>query len=599
MTDVPPPPPDDDGNRHVSLDYAATTPVDPEVAAAMLLWLGERFGNPSSVHFYGREARKKVEESRDEVAALIGAGPDEFVFTGCATEANNLAILGCVRALARNRGRSLAASAVEHPSVAGPFALLALEGWNVSLLPVDSSGRVDLLAAERLIGPETAFASVMLANNETGTVQPVKDIARLIHTQGALLHVDAAQATGKISVDVNTLGADLLTLAGHKFYAPKGIGVLYVRRGTPLRPLMAGGGQERGLRPGTENVPAIAGLGMAARLVRNNLAREAHRMERLRERLYRRLAGTIPGIVLNGSSGHHLPSTLNLSLSGGARRRPSGESSRGLRLDGKRLPWRNFFSEPGPPGDGCHPSEPGPIHHSRCDRPCLRRPGRFLEEVDFLMDSVSYDRWYDTPKGRWTGEMEYRLLSRELRALPGESLLDAGCGTGWFSRRFFRDGLRVTGVDRNMDWLAFAREKGPEGLSWIGGDLRALPFRDRRFDRVVSVAALCFVGDERKAVREIVRVTNRRFAIGWLNRNSLLYARKGRNGGAGSWRGARWHRPEEIHALFDGLPVEALEFHSCVFLPSGSFGARTAEAILPPSWLRGSLIVASGKRRDS
>ena len=184
MTDVRCPTSDEDGSRPVYLDYAATTPVDPEVAAAMLPWLGERFGNPSSAHFYGCEARKKVEESREEVAALIGAEPDEIVFAGSATEANNLAILGCVRALVRDGRRGLAVSAVEHPSVAGPFSLLAPEGWNVCLLPVDSSGQVDLLAAERLIGPETAFVSVMLANNETGTVQPVKDIARLVHAQG-------------------------------------------------------------------------------------------------------------------------------------------------------------------------------------------------------------------------------------------------------------------------------------------------------------------------------------------------------------------------------------------------------------------------------
>ena len=155
----------------------------------------------------------------------------------------------------------------------------------------------------------------------------------------------------------------------------------------------------------------------------------------------------------------------------------------GLRLDRKRLPWSNSPSEPGPPGDGFsgragagrRPSEPGPFHYPRRDRPCLRCPGRRLEQAGFLMDPASYDHWYDTPKGRWTGETEYRLISRDLRALPGESLLDAGCGTGWFSRRFFRDGLWVTGVDRNMDWLAFAREKSPEGLSWIGGDLRAIP----------------------------------------------------------------------------------------------------------------------------
>ncbi len=316
MTDVPYPVPDDGGSRPVYLDYNATTPVDPEVAAAMLPWLGERFGNPSSVHFYGREARKKVEESREEVAALIGAEPDEIVFAGSATEANHLAILGAARAL-EGSGRSiLVASAVEHPSVTGPFDLLAPDGWKVRLLPVDSSGRVDLRAAERLIGPETAFVSVMLANNETGTIQPVREISDFARSRGALIHVDAAQAAGKISVGVGALGADFLTLAGHKFYAPKGIGVLYVRRGTPLRPLMAGGGQERGLRPGTENVPAIAGVGMAARLIRNNLGREVRRMERLRERLYRRLAGAIPEIVLNGSSDDRLPNTLNLSFPG-------------------------------------------------------------------------------------------------------------------------------------------------------------------------------------------------------------------------------------------------------------------------------------------
>jgi SAM-dependent methyltransferase len=214
------------------------------------------------------------------------------------------------------------------------------------------------------------------------------------------------------------------------------------------------------------------------------------------------------------------------------------------------------------------------------------------------MDPASYDRWYDTPKGRWTGETEFRLISRDLRSRPGESLLDAGCGTGWFSRRFFSEGLRVTGLDRNGDWLAFARDRSPIGPAWVEGDLRALPFPDRRFDRVASVAALCFVDDERKAVREIVRVTNRRFAIGWLNRASLLYGLKGKNGGSGAWRGARWHRPEELPALFSGLPVDALELHSCVFLPSGSFVSRTAERILPVSWLRGSLIVVSGERRD-
>ena len=279
----------------------------------MMPWFRERFGNPSSEHFFGREAREELECSRAEVAALIGAQSYEIVFTGSASEANNLAILGTTLEKGRSNP-SIVISSVEHPSVLQPSLRRKEEGWAMVLLPVDSFGRVDLREAERAIGKNTALVSVMLANNETGTIQPIREIANLAHFCGALFHVDAAQAIGKISVDVKTIGADLLTVAGHKFYAPKGIGALYVRQGISLSPILSGAGHERGLRPGTENVPYIAALGAAARLSRENLREEPDRIQRLREKLHGRLSTAIPGLRLNGHPEDRLPNTLNLSF---------------------------------------------------------------------------------------------------------------------------------------------------------------------------------------------------------------------------------------------------------------------------------------------
>lgn len=297
----------------VYLDYNATTPVDPAVAEAMLPWLREHFGNPSSDHAYGRRAAQAVAAAREAVAGLIGAPTGSLYFTGCATEANNLALRGAARAL-RERGRHLIISAVEHPSVTGPAERLRADGWEVTVLPVNEYGQVEPQALAAALRPDTVLVSVMLANNEVGTLQPIAELSALTRPRGILLHTDAAQAVGKIPVDVDDLGVDLLTLAGHKFYAPKGVGALYVRPGTSIEPLLVGGGQEQGLRPGTENVPHIVALGAAAQLAVPGLGRESERLRGLRDRLHARLQAAIPGLGLNGHPEQRLPNTLNVSF---------------------------------------------------------------------------------------------------------------------------------------------------------------------------------------------------------------------------------------------------------------------------------------------
>jgi cysteine desulfurase len=299
--------------KPVYLDYNATTPIDPRVADAIIPFLREHFGNPSSAHLYGRRAREAVEQARGEVARLVGAAAEEMVFTGCATEANNLAIQGVARAL-RGTKRHLVTSAIEHPSVIQPFLRLQEDGWDLTILPVDRNGRVDPADVARALRADTALVSVMHANNETGTVQSIAEIAAMARSRGVLVHTDAAQSIGKIPVDVSALGVDLLTLAGHKFYAPKGVGALYVRRETPIASVLVGAEQERGLRPGTENVPAIVGLGKAAELARQRLPEAQQRLQQLRDLLHGLLLKQIPGLALNGHLTGRLPNTLNASF---------------------------------------------------------------------------------------------------------------------------------------------------------------------------------------------------------------------------------------------------------------------------------------------
>jgi cysteine desulfurase len=289
----------------IYLDHNATTPLLPAVVAAMLPYLEREFGNPSSAHPFGRRARDAVELARARVAALIGCAAEEIVFTSGGTEANNLAIHGVT-----HERKHVVTSAIEHPAIARPCRLFAGDA-----APVGSDGVVDPDWILEHLSDRTALVTVMHANNETGILQPIGPIAARAREQGVVVHTDAAQTVGKIPVDVDRLGVDLLTIAGHKMNAPKGVGALYVRRGTALRPYLLGAGHERGLRPGTENVAGIVGLGAACEIARNGLAARTTMLAELRDRLHSALANAIPGIVVNGR-GERLPNTLSVRFPG-------------------------------------------------------------------------------------------------------------------------------------------------------------------------------------------------------------------------------------------------------------------------------------------
>ncbi len=298
----------------IYLDHNATTPVHPEVVEAMLPYLKEHFGNPSSGHVFGQRAHAALERARGQVAELLGCSTDEVVFTSGGTEANNLAIRGAAESAGGRR--HIVTSTVEHPATARPCAHLEAHGFEVTRVPVDALGRVRLEDVRAFVRGDTVLVTVMLAQNETGTLMPVREIAELGHERGALVHTDAAQAVGKIPTRVDELCVDLLSLAGHKLYAPKGVGALYVRRGTPLRPLVLGAGHERGLRPGTENVAGIVALGAACALAQRNVQAEAARQRGLRDELWEALSSKVPGVRLNGHPEQRLPNTLNVSFPG-------------------------------------------------------------------------------------------------------------------------------------------------------------------------------------------------------------------------------------------------------------------------------------------
>ena len=301
----------------IYLDHHATTPVDARVLEAMLPFFSERFGNAASrQHRFGWDANDAVEKARAQVASLIGAGSKDVIFTSGATEANNLAIKGAAAAR-RGRRDHLVTVTTEHKAVLDPMMRLQRDGWHLTVVPVKSSGLIDLALLDHAITERTAIVSVMAANNEIGVLQPLAEIGRIAHARGAVLHTDAAQAAGKVPIDAESMGVDLLSLTGHKYYGPKGAGALFVRRRKPRLKLecqIDGGGHENGLRSGTLNVPGIVGLGQAAELCRTEMATESSRLSALRGRLLDGLQQALDGVRVNGSMTHRLPHNLHVSF---------------------------------------------------------------------------------------------------------------------------------------------------------------------------------------------------------------------------------------------------------------------------------------------
>ncbi|HHP51194.1 MAG TPA: cysteine desulfurase NifS [Moorella mulderi] len=335
--------------RRIYLDHSATTPVRPEVREAMEPFLGPTaFGNPSSVLYsWGREARRAVEEARSKVARLIGAQPEEIIFTSGGTEADNLALLGVAWAH-RERGRHIITSSIEHQAVLQPLKYLEGQGFEVTYLPVTPEGLVEVEQLSRALRKDTILVSVMYVNNEIGTIQPIEEIGRLARERGIIFHTDAVQAAGKIPINVEKLSVDLLSLSAHKIYGPKGVGALYVRKGVDLHPLLFGGGQERGIRPGTENVPGIVGMGRAAELALQEMDKEMPRLQALRDKLVKGVLGRIEDLVLTGHREKRIPNHASFCFA-----HVEGESLL-VELDCKGVAASS--------GSACSTGEAGPSH---------------------------------------------------------------------------------------------------------------------------------------------------------------------------------------------------------------------------------------------
>lgn len=299
--------------RRVYMDHSATTPMDPEIAHAMLKYMVEDFGNPSSIHAFGREARKAVEEARERIASAIGANPAEIIFTSGGTEADNMAILGIATANCK-KGTHIITSAIEHHAVLDTCKHLEKNGFTVTYIPVDETGRVRVEDVARAITKNTILITIMHANNEVGTIQPIEEIGKLAREKGVYFHVDAVQSIGKIPVNVDELNVDLLSVSAHKIYGPKGVGCLYVRKGVRLTPITHGGSQERKRRAGTENVPGIVGFGLAMEKAVQDLRDEAARLTRMRDRLIKGILERLDHTQLNGHPTERLPHNVNFSF---------------------------------------------------------------------------------------------------------------------------------------------------------------------------------------------------------------------------------------------------------------------------------------------
>jgi cysteine desulfurase len=370
----------------IYMDNHATTRTDPRVVAAMLPFFTERYGNSASrMHVFGHDAEVAVKEARAAVAAIIGAAPREIIFTSGATESNNLALKGAARGSAKER-KHLVTVATEHKSVLDTCAHLQREGWEVTLLPIQPDGLLDLQVLSSALRPDTFLVSVMLANNEIGVLQPVEEIARLCHERGILVHTDATQAVGKVAVDVRILDVDLLSFTAHKVYGPKGCGALFIRkegRRIRLDPLIDGGGHEQGLRSGTLPTPLVVGFGTACKIAQEEMVGEAKRLIGLRTRLWEGLRASIPDIYLNGDWEHRLPGNLNVSFAG-----VKGEA---LLLEMKEVALSS--------GSACTSADSEPSHVLRAlgrdddlaDGSLRFGLGRFntLEEVEYVIERTA------------------------------------------------------------------------------------------------------------------------------------------------------------------------------------------------------------------
>jgi len=300
--------------RRIYLDHSATTPVDPEVAAIMMTYYTEKYGNPSSVHGFGREAKQALEQARNQVAELIGAASNEITFTSGGTEADNLAILGTAEAL-RKKGKHIITSCIEHHAVLETCEYLEKNGFDLTVIPVDEEGIISVDAVSKAIRPDTILITVMHANNEVGSIQPISEIGKLAKEHGIVFHVDAVQSLGKIPINVNEMNVDLLTVSSHKIYGPKGVGALYVRKGVRIVPLVHGGGQEKKRRSGTENTPGIIGFGKACDLAGQRMADDAKQQRKLRDKLINGILERIDFVKVNGPIGEkRLPNNANVSI---------------------------------------------------------------------------------------------------------------------------------------------------------------------------------------------------------------------------------------------------------------------------------------------
>ncbi len=299
--------------KRIYFDYAATTPTDPKVIEAMKPFLFERFGNPSSLHSFGQEAKQGLEEARSTLAQCLGAKPEEIIFTSGGTESNNMVLFGIASAL-QAKGKHIITSKIEHHAILEPAKLLQKQGFKITYVPVDKQGLVNPDDVKKAITPETILISIMYANNEIGTIQPISEIGSIAQAKGITFHTDAVQTVGHIPVNVDKLNVDLLSLSAHKFYGPKGVGALYVRKGTRINRFLHGGDQEKGKRSSTHNIPGIVGLGVAIKLCQENLAKEQKEQTALRDKLIKGIQDKIPDCQLNGHPSKRLPNNVNFSF---------------------------------------------------------------------------------------------------------------------------------------------------------------------------------------------------------------------------------------------------------------------------------------------